>query len=215
MTSSVLQHLKTLGKRSHMYTLTRHSHVCTLSHMYTHIHTCTLTSTDSHVETPRCFLWLRQPPGTHRPQPLPLPSPWHPGLTQWRPGDLWRPCLARDPQLSAHQVPCPALWSHQASLPARRQGWSYRGILCLLGPPPDPQTPLWPPQGSEVAEGLGGLNRDRRKGGLSQGMSQVLGGLDGGELDMGGPRGEAAAIQTVTASLRPLHIIIFTLLKCN
>lgn len=38
MTSSVLQHLKTLGKRSHMYTLTRHSHVCTLSHMYTHIH---------------------------------------------------------------------------------------------------------------------------------------------------------------------------------
>lgn len=101
------------------------------------------------------------------------------------------------------------------SLLGGKAGPTEGSILCLLGPPPDPQTPLWPPQGSEVAEGLGGLNPDRRKGGLSQGMSQVLGGLDGGELDMGGPRGEAAAIQTVTASLRPLHIIIFTLLKCN
>lgn len=67
------------------------------------------THTHSHKETPAGLLWLGRPPRIHHPQPLPLPSPRAPRTNQSGTGDLWRPSLAQDPQLSAHQEWCPAL----------------------------------------------------------------------------------------------------------
>ena len=49
---------------------------------------CLCTHTHSHVETPTGLLQLGQPPWTHRPQSLPLPSPQAPRTQQSGTGGL-------------------------------------------------------------------------------------------------------------------------------
>ena len=89
---------------------------------------CLCTYTHSHVETPTGLLQLGQPPWTHRPQSLPLPSPQAPRTQQSGTSDLWRPSLAQDPQSSAHQAWCLALGK-----PESREPWGEGPTGVSLG----------------------------------------------------------------------------------